>query len=539
MAFPVVTGAQIETPRQYGVIEPMPSGRELFERGDCSYSLFMVLSGTVAIVNRIREHHITLSVTQSGGFLGELNMLTGQAVFLSATAEEPGEVLRIPTATLKPIIGNVPILSGIILRAVLLRRSILMKTDTGVHIIGASHDQETVRLRLFAERNRLLHVFHDLDEKGIAGVVLREYGLTRSDIPVMIAQGDRETVIPRRSNAVAAKLIGLDIEVDLSMLFDLMVVGAGPAGLGASVYAASEGLCMVTLEATALGGQAGTSAWIENYLGFPAGPSGAEMANRAYVQADKFGARMAIPLRPTSMNRHGDDFAVHVDDGQTVYSRSVISATGARYRKLDVPCLEEFESIDIMYAATEIEARRCLGADVAVVGAGNSAGQAAMFLAKTANRVLLLIRGEGLYATMSNYLVQQIVNTPGIEIMPRTEIKELIGEDHLTGIRVVNNASGAQESIPVQTIFVMIGSEANAGWRDGTVATDSHGFVLTGPDIATPVGARAPYLLEANLPGVFATGDVRSGSVKRVASAVGEEAMAVQFVHQFLQEARD
>lgn len=539
VAFPTLSSAQLDTLLQYGEVEPLPTGRVLFHQGERTYSFFVILSGTVAIVNQIRDEQITYAVSQPGAFLGELNMLTGQAVVLTAIAQEPGEVLRIPSETLKEIIGSEPILSDIILRAFLLRRSILMKTDTGVHIIGASHDPETIRLRLFADRNRLLHVFHDLDEDPFAADVLQQHGFNRADIPVLIAKGDPEHVVPRASNAEAAKVTGLDIDADLSTYFDVIVVGAGPAGLGASVYAASEGLDMVALESMAIGGQAGTSSRIENYLGFPAGLSGAELANRAYVQADKFGAQISIPHAAKGLRREGNRFIIELDDNRQASGSSVIIATGARYRTLDVPRLEEFESIDVMYAATEIEVRRCIGADVAVVGGGNSAGQAAMFLSKTANRVLMLIRSEGLARTMSSYLVQQIAQTPNIKIVPHTEIRELVGEGRLTGIVTWNRESGATESIPVQTVFVMIGSDANTEWLRGTVELDAKGFVVTGQELETVAktnGQRPPYLLETSLPGVFAAGDVRSSSVKRVASAVGEGAMAVQFVHQFLQE---
>ncbi len=282
VAFPRLSDAQIETLLAYGEVEEMPSGRVLFHQGERTYSFFVILSGTVAIVNRLGHDQVTYAVSQPGAFLGELNMITGQAVVLTAIAEEAGEVLRISPETLKQIIGSEPILSDIILRSFLLRRSILMKTDTGVHIVGTYHDPETLRLRLFAERNRLLHVFHDLDNDETAERILGMHGLSRSDIPVLIAKGDPETVVPRATNAETAKVIGLDIDADLGTRFDVIVIGAGPAGLGASVYAASEGLGMIALESMAIGGQAGTSSRIDNYLGFPAGLSGAELANRLH-----------------------------------------------------------------------------------------------------------------------------------------------------------------------------------------------------------------------------------------------------------------
>jgi thioredoxin reductase (NADPH) len=324
--------------------------------------------------------------------------------------------------------------------------------------------------------------------------------------------------------------------------YDLVVVGTGPAGLGAAVYGASEGLSTLVLESIALGGQAGTSSRIENFLGFPAGLSGFELASRALVQADKFGAQTAVPQEAVGLRKENDYYRIGLSEGGEVAARSVIAATGARYRRLDVDRLEHFEGVSVHYAATEAEAQRCEGEEVAIVGGGNSAGQAALFLAARTRRVYLLIRGDELGKGMSRYLVDRVTSTENVELLANTEVGELVGENRLEGVVVENNRSGTRQTLGAQALFIFIGAEANSGWLQGAVELDERGFVSTGRELngsALEGGAwrglsRGPYLLETSLPGLFAAGDVRSGSIKRVASAVGEGAMAVRLVHQYL-----
>jgi thioredoxin reductase (NADPH) len=325
-----------------------------------------------------------------------------------------------------------------------------------------------------------------------------------------------------------------------------VVVGAGPAGLGAAVYGASEGLSTLALESIALGGQAGTSSRIENFLGFPAGLSGFELASRALVQADKFGAQTAVPHEAVGMRKENDHYRIELSEGGEVAACSVIAATGARYRRLEVSRLERFEGVSIHYAATEAEAQRCEGEEVAVVGGGNSAGQAALFLAARTRRVYLLIRGGDLGKGMSRYLVDRVTSTENVELLANTEVSELVGEDRLEGVAVEDKISGVGRSLGARALFVFIGAEANTGWLEGAVELDERGFILTGRELdgfALEGGAwrgppRGPYLMETSMPGVFAAGDVRSGSIKRVASAVGEGSMAVRLVHQYLADTK-
>jgi thioredoxin reductase (NADPH) len=475
-----------------------------------------------------------------GRFLGDLNMLTGQPIYLSAVVRVGGEVLAISRERLKELVTEEPDLSDIILKAFLARRAWGMKTGLGLRIIGSRHSSDATRLRGFASRNRLPHVWLELEEDPDAEALLEGFGTDASETPVTIWQG--KEVLKNPTNAELARTIGLKVDVPRKQTYDLVVVGAGPAGLGAAVYGASEGLSTLVLESTALGGQAGTSSRIENYLGFPAGLSGFELASRALVQAVKFGTQTAVPQEAVSVDREGDQYRIGLSEAGEVEARSVIVATGARYRRLDVPGLERFEGVSIHYAATQAEAQPFEGEEVAVVGGGNSAGQAALFLAGRARRVYLFIRGEDLRKGMSRYLVQRVMDSEKIELLANTEARELVGEDRLEGVVVEDNRSGALRTLGTKALFVFIGAEANTGWLQGAVQLDQRGFVLTdGDSDRSALGeeawrglSREPYLLETSMPGVFATGDVRSGSIKRVASAVGEGAMAVRLVHRHL-----
>jgi thioredoxin reductase (NADPH) len=482
----------------------------------------------------------TMGVMRPGRFVGDLNMLTGQPIYLSAVVRVGGEVLAISRERLKEVVTEEPNLSDIILKAFLARRAWSVRAGLGLRIIGSRHSSDATRLRGFATRNRLPHVWIELEEDPGAEALLKSFGTDASETPVTIWQG--KEVLENPTNTELARAIGLKVEVPRKQTYDLVVVGAGPAGLGAAVYGASEGLSTLALESTALGGQAGTSSRIENYLGFPAGLSGFELASRALVQADKFGTQTAVPQEALSVDREGDVYRIGLSEAGEVVARSVLAATGARYRRLEVPGLERFEGVGVHYAATQAEAQPFEGEEVAVVGGGNSAGQAAMFLAGRARRVWLLIRGDDLGKGMSSYLVERVTDAENVEPLANTEVRELVGEDRLEGVVVEDNRSGARRTLGAKALFVFIGAEANTGWLRGAVQLDQRGFVLTGGDSdRSALGAEAwqelsrePYLLETNLPGVFAAGDVRSGSIKRVASAVGEGAMAVRLVHRHL-----
>jgi thioredoxin reductase (NADPH) len=452
-----------------------------------------------------------------------------------------GEVLSIPRERLKEVVTEEPNISDVILKAFLARRSYMVRTGLGLRIIGSRHSADAARLRELAARNRVPHVWIELDEDPEAEALLGRLGAKPSETPVTVWQG--EDVLKNPTNLEFARATGLEVDAPLQRTYDLVVVGAGPAGLGASVYGASEGLSTLALESVALGGQAGTSSRIENYPGFPAGLSGFELASRVLVQADKFGAHTAVPQEAIGLQRREDDrFLIELFAGGEVTARSVIVASGARYRRLDVAGLGRFEGESVHYAATEAEAQRCEGEEVAVIGGGNSAGQAALFLAGRTRRVYLLIRGDDLGKSMSRYLVDRITNAGNIDLLANTEVRELLGEDRLDGVVVGDNRSGARRALRVRALFAFIGAEANTGWLKGTVELDERGFVLTGRELDGSAFdedpwrelSREPFLLETSMPGIFAAGDVRSGSTKRCASAVGEGAMAVRLVHQYL-----
>jgi thioredoxin reductase (NADPH) len=537
---PTLREDQIEILSRYGETRKTKVGQVLFRAGDASNAFIVVLEGEVEVVDDFAGEARTMGVMRAGRFVGDLNMLTGQAIYLSAVVREGGEVLAIPRERLKEIVTEEPHLSDIILKAFLARRSWGMRAGLGLRIVGSRHSGDATRLREFAARNRLPHVWIELEEDPKAEVLLERFGAKPSETPVTIWQG--KDVLKNPTNSELARTIGLKVDASRERTYDLVVVGAGPAGLGASVYGASEGLSTLALESVALGGQAGTSSRIENYLGFPAGLSGFELASRALVQADKFGARTAVPMEAVGLRRGDGYYRIELSEGGEVAARSVIAATGARYRRLDVPRLGRFEGVSVHYAATEAEAQRCEGEEVAVVGGGNSAGQAALFLAERTQRVYLLIRGDDLGKSMSRYLIDRVMDAENVELLASTEVRELVGEDRLEGVVVEDNRSGARRTLGARAVYVFIGAEANTGWLEGAIELDEGGFILTGRELGGSVFeediweglSRGPYLLETSLPGVFAAGDVRSGSIKRVASAVGEGSMAVRFVHQYL-----
>jgi thioredoxin reductase (NADPH) len=537
---PALREDQTEILGRYGKTRMTEAGQVLFRAGDTQNDFVVVLEGEVEMIDDFAGEARTMGVMRPGRFVGDLNMLTGQPIYLSAVVRVGGEVLAISRERLKEVVTEEPNLSDIILKAFLARRAWSVRTGLGLRIIGSRHSGDATRLRGFAARNRLPHVWIELEDDPNAEALLEGFGTDASETPVTIWQDKH--VLKNPTNAELARAIGLKVDVPRKRTYDLVVVGAGPAGLGAAVYGASEGLSTLALESTALGGQAGTSSRIENYLGFPAGLSGFELASRALVQADKFGTQTAVPQEAVSVDREGDDYRIGLSEAGEVVARSVIAASGARYRRLDLPGLERFEGVSVHYAATQAEAQPFEREEVAVVGGGNSAGQAALFLAGRARRVYLLVRGHDLGKGMSSYLVDRVTDAENVELLANTEVRELVGEDRLEGVVVEDNRSGARRTLGAKALFVFIGAEANTGWLRGAVELDERGFVLTGGEISrSALGGdawqkllREPYLLETSLPGVFAAGDVRSGSIKRVASAVGEGAMAVRLVHQYL-----
>jgi thioredoxin reductase (NADPH) len=441
--------------------------------------------------------------------------------------------LQVPVERLLRIVSQDAALGDLVLRAYLLRRELLTGLGAGLKIVGSRFVPDTRRLRDFAARNRLPHRWIDPEQDPAAEKLLQRLGVAPEETPVVI-WGDR--VLRNPGNAELAEAVGLREVAAPVATCDLVVAGAGPAGLAAAVYGASEGLATVVLDSVATGGQAGTSSKIENYLGFPSGISGGELAERAAIQARKFGARIAVGAEASGLERRDGGYAVALADGTTIEARTVAIATGARYRKLPVERLEHFEGAGVYYAATFMEAQLCAGDAVAIVGGGNSAGQAAVFLVEHARHVYLLLRHGKLGRDMSRYLADRIERTPGVEVLLETEVRELAGDDALEAIVIEHSPSGERRRLDVRELFVFIGASPCTGWLGDAVALDERGYVLTGPDAARADGREGdpPLLLETSLPGVLAVGDVRSGSTKRVASAVGEGSMAVRLIHEYL-----
>src|SRR5581483_8251891 len=526
-AYPRLTEAQINSLAAHGERRPTKTGDVLFHAGDPTCDFYVLLEGTVAIVDGPDRDEPPISVHGPGRFLGELGLLTGEAVFVTAVVREPGAVLVVPVDRLRRLVSQDPFLGDLI------RRSILIGLGTGFRIVGSRYSPDTRRLREFAARNRLPHRFIDLENDPGCEELLRTLGVHPEETPIVIWHG--QEVLRNPSNAELARPIWLRVPVEARTVFDLIVVGAGPAGLAAAVYGASEGLTTLALDGVATGGQAGTSPRIENYLGFPSGVSGAELAERAVIQAEKFGARINVPAAATALVPDHEQYVIQLDDGSEVVGRTLVIATGVHYRRLPVPHLEEFEGTSVYYAATQMEAMQCIGDPVVVVGGGNSAGQASLFLAKHAARVRLIARCEDLHQDMSRYLVDQIEKRPDIEVMLHTEVRELVGEKgNLEAVIAEDSHTGERSTIEAKAMFVFIGASPHVGWLADQLALDDHGYVVTGPDAAAGGCDQSPLFLETTEPGVFAAGDVRSGSIKRVAAAVGEGAMAVRLVHQHL-----
>ena len=521
-AFPRLSDAQIAALDAQGQRRPIQPGDVLFAEGDRESDFFVILAGKVASVEgKATPEERVIAVHGRGRFLGELSLLTGECAWYSAVAVDAGEVLAVPVGRLRELVARDPAFGDLILRAYLLRRSILIGLGAGLRIVGSKYSPDTRRVRDFAARNRVPYRWLDLEADPSAEAVAAQFGVTPQDTPVVIVHG---RLLRNPSNAELAAAIGLPAPSEPQASCDMLVVGSGPAGLSAAVYGASEGMRVIVLDTTAAGGQAGTSSQIENYLGFPSGISGAELAERALLQAQKFGARFAVPAEATSIEQDDGHYRVRLGDGTSLTSALVVLATGVRYRRLDVPRADYFEKMSIYYAASQAEALVCAGDPVAIVGGGNSAGQAAVFLSAHATEVTLIVREGDLGEHMSRYLVDRIARIPNVHVMTSTEVRELHGEAALEAVTVTDNRSGTRRTIDARALFVFIGMAPCTGWLGGLVDLDDHGFVRTGPGSD---GAERS-LLETSQPGIFAVGDVRAGSAKRVATAVGEGAMAIR-----------
>jgi thioredoxin reductase (NADPH) len=540
--FPTLTPAQIARIAAHGSVRPIRSGEVLVEAGQQSVPFYVVTAGQIEIVQPSGTVETPVALHQPGQFTGEVNMLSARRSLVRARAIEPGEVIELDHAQLQSLVQTDSELSEIIMRAFILRRVALIANGIGdVVLVGSVHCSGTLRVREFLTRNGHPHSYIDLDRDEGVQNLLDQFHITEEDIPVLICRG--EVVLRNPDNQQIADCLGFNDAIDQTQLRDIVIVGAGPSGLAAAVYGASEGLDVLVLESSSPGGQAASSSKIENYLGFPTGISGQELAARAYNQAQKFGAQLMIARGARRLSCKRKPYAIEIDGGPPIPARTVVIATGAEYRKLTLPNLSQFEGAGLYYGATFMEAQLCAGEEVVVVGGGNSAGQAAVYLAETARRVNILVRSSGLAESMSRYLIRRIEDNPKIVLRPYTEITALEGTNHLERVSWRDNQTGNVETHDIRHVFVMTGAAPSTGWLADCLVLDAKGFIKTGPDLSQdelaaakwPL-ARAPYLLETSLPGVFAVGDVRGGNIKRVASAVGEGSIAVAFVHQVLHE---
>ena len=540
--FPVLTPEQISRIAAHGTKRSVKEGEILIEQGDDMMRFFVVLSGEVEIVQPGCKNEKEITVHVPGEFVGDVSLLSGRRSIVRARVGRSGEVIEVSRDQVMELIQTDVEIGDILMRAFILRRVELIARGWGdAVILGTQGSAGTLRIREFLARNGHPHTYIDLEHDSGVQEILGRFHVTMDEVPILICRGS--LVLRNPSNREVADCLGFNAGIDVSAVRDVVIVGAGPSGLAAAVYATSEGLSAIVLENYAPGGQAGSSSKIENYLGFPTGISGQELAGRAFTQAQKFGASTMIARKATRLDCSDRPFAVLNEGSEPLRGRAIVIATGAQYRKLPLDNLSAFEGVGVYYGATFMEAQLCVSGEVIVVGGGNSAGQAAMYLSQTAEHVHVLVRSKGLADTMSRYLIRRIEDSPAITLHPYTEIVALNGEGHLESVRWRNNQTGAEEIRDIGHVFLMTGAVPSTEWLRGCVAMDDKGFIKTGTDLSpqdlTDAGwplTRPPYMLETSQPGVFAVGDVRSNNVKRVASAVGEGSIAISFVHKVLQE---
>jgi thioredoxin reductase (NADPH) len=538
IAFPKLDQEQIAKLGRYSGAPPkqVRTGDALFRAGDRDPKFFVIKSGEIELIDETGEKPKTIRVLGAGEFTGDVGHLTGSPKIVSGIARTNCEVYEMSETELRKILNQDPQLSDLILQAFIARRQLMRESGefTGLRVIGSRYSRDTFRIRDFLAKNRVLFTWLDLEGDSAVNQVLQQFGVSEADTPVVACA--HCLLLRNPSNRELAEAIGIRRPVEQTV-YDLAIVGSGPAGLAAAVYGASEGLNTVVLERTAPGGQAGSSMRIENYLGFPTGITGSELADRAVLQADKFGAHVSIPTSVTNLTFDKVYPVLGLEGGETVVAKCLLIASGAEYRRLDVEGCDRFEGCGVYYAATPNEAQMCRGAAVVLVGGGNSAGQAAVYLSQNARKVFLLIRGDDLCKSMSSYLAHRIMNTPNIEILRCTTVERMLGDGHLSSVETVNKLTGEKRTLQTAALFSFIGATPRTEWLPPEIEKDEKNFVRTGIALSdSPYWKlkRQPFLLETSRPGVFAAGDVRSGSVKRVASAVGEGSMSVQFVHEFL-----
>jgi len=539
--FPKLTPAQISRIAARGHIHSTVGGEVLFEQGHSAAPFFVIISGELEVVRPSVPVETLVIAYEPGQFTGEVSTLAGRRSLFRVRATKPGKVIELDRQQMLSLIQTDAELGEILMRAFILRRVELIAAGVGdVVLVGSTYSASTHRIKEFLMRNGQPYSYMDLERDPDVQNLVDSFQISASEIPVLICRG--QLVLRNPSNQEIAACLGFNESIEQTHVRDIIIIGAGPSGLAAAVYGASEGLDVMVLETGSPGGQAGSSSKIENYLGFPTGISGQDLASRAYLQAQKFGADILI-AKATQLICDRKPYAVEIENGSRIPARSIMIATGAAYRRPPCKNLLRFEGAGVYYGATFVEAQLCGGEEVIVVGGGNSAGQAAVFLAETAKRVYMLVRSAGLAKSMSRYLIRRIEETPTIVLRPYTQIVAVEGGDHIEFVRWQNNQTGQTEEHDIRYLFVMMGADPNTSWLDGCIALDNNGFIKTGLDLSpeslSAAGwypTRQPYLLETSLPGIFAVGDVRGGSIKRVASAVGEGSIAISFVHKVLQE---
>ena len=540
--FPTLNDGQIARVRAAGNVRRVERGEILFEPEDSNIPFFVVLTGGMEIVQPTNEGERRITTHGPGHFTGELNMISGKRSLVRGRVTEAGEFLELSAEGVRTLIARDAELSDVFMRAFILRRLALIQGGLGnVVLLGSQHSANTLRLREFLSRNGHPYTYMDLDHDRVSQELLDQFHVNLDQIPVVICNG--RAALHNPSIQKLADCLGFNANIDETQVRDLIIVGAGPAGLAAAVYAASEGLDALVIETASPGGQAGSSSKIENYLGFPMGISGQELAARAKTQAEKFGAKMMVAHSVERLDCAKRPYKIVLDNGSALAARAVVIATGAQYNKPQIANLEKFEGQGVYYGATNMEAQLCQQQEIVVLGGGNSAGQAAVFLSQTARKVHVVVRSERLADTMSRYLIQRIEENPGIEVHYHTELVSLEGSTQVERVAWRDRQTGKTSDHDICHVFVMAGAMPRTEWLRGCVALDSKGFILTGRDLDSANGTsvwklkRVPQMLETSLPGVFAVGDVRSGNVKRVASAVGEGAISIHMVHRTLAEA--
>jgi thioredoxin reductase (NADPH) len=540
--FPRLNQQQIDRISALGQRRQVRAGEVLYEAGDRNTSFFVVITGAIEVVRPVDGHEEPVVVHAPGEFTGEVNMLSARRSLVRGRVAADGEVVVVDRDRLRALVQRDAELSEILMRAFILRRVGLISQGGGdMVLLGSRHSAATLELKEFLTRNAHPYTYRDVESDPDVQELLDRFQIQVSEVPVVLCAGGK--ILRNPTPSALALGIGLSAELDATAVRDMVIVGGGPAGLAAAVYAASEGLDVLVIEDIAPGGQAGTSSRIENYLGFPTGITGAALAARAMTQAEKFGAEIAIGRRVVGLDCRARPYKVNLANGEVVRAKTIVIASGVQYRRPEIPELVRFEGAGILYSATHLEAQLCEGEEIAIVGGGNSAGQAAVFLSRVASRVQVLVRGGGLADSMSRYLIQRIEDSPNIMLRTRTRIEGLEGTDRLERIRCRSAEAADPETYAIRHVFMMTGADPNTSWLKGCIVLDDKSFVKTGADLRPDdlQGARwhlprPPHLMETSIPGVFAVGDVRASSVKRVASAVGEGSICVSLVHRALQE---